>query len=242
MPDKKYANETAKAQIESFLHETIGNMGLELTVTVNDASPDRHHDFETPELVVEFKGADTAMLLENKAELLLALEHLTMEMLRMPAEDHSLICFDADDWRRLRIEELRMQAMEAAEKVKKTKVPFTFAAMNSRERRIMHLALRDEHELRSESLGVGADRRVVVLPKDAALPPAPPAGPHRGAPPRGFSAMATPGFRPEEEFNRDRDRDRGGFRGRGDRDRGRGGRGGPRGGGGGGRDRRGPRH
>ena len=120
MPDKKYANETAKAQIESFLHETIGNMSLDLTVSVADASPDRHHDFETPELVVEFKGADTGMLLENKAELLLALEHLTMEMLRMPAEDHSLICFDADDWRRLRIEELRMQAMEAAERVNKS--------------------------------------------------------------------------------------------------------------------------
>lgn len=242
MPEKKYANETAKAQIGSFLHETIGNMGLDLTATVNDASPDRHHDFETPELVVEFKGADTPMLLENKAELLLALEHLTMEMLRMPAEDHSLICFDADDWRRLRIEELRMQAMEAAEKVKKSKVPFTFAAMNSRERRIMHLALRDEHELRSESLGMGGDRRVVVLPKDAPLPPAPTASPYRSGPPRGFSAMATPGYRPEEEAPRD-DR-RGGFggRGRGDRDRrggGGGGRGGPRGGGGG-RDR-GPR-
>jgi len=46
--------------------------------------------------------------LPNRAELLLALEHVTMEMLRMPSEDHSRISFDANDYRLLRIEELRL--------------------------------------------------------------------------------------------------------------------------------------
>ena len=100
MPDKKYANDTARAQIQSFLEETIDNMDLDIDPHVHEAHPDRHHDFENPELVVNFTGPDVGMLLEHKAELLLALEHLTMEMLRMPPEDHSLICFDANDWRR----------------------------------------------------------------------------------------------------------------------------------------------
>ena len=112
-------------------------------------------DFETPDVVVKFSGPDVDLLLANRAELLLALEHVTMEMLRMPSEDHSRISFDANDYRLLRIEELRLSAMTAAEKVKRTGVPFRFNPMNSRERRVIHLALRSETAVRSESFGSG---------------------------------------------------------------------------------------
>jgi hypothetical protein len=101
-------------------------------------------DFETPDVVVKFSGPDVEYLLANRAELLLALEHVTMEALRMPSEDHSRISFDANDYRLLRIEELRLSAAAAAEKVKRTGQPFRFNPMNSRERRVIHLALRGE--------------------------------------------------------------------------------------------------
>jgi len=142
------------------------------------------------------------LLLTNKAELLLALEHLTMEMLRMSSEDHSRISFDANDYRLLRIEELRLSAMTAAEKVKRTGQPFRFNPMNSRERRIIHLALRGETEIRSESLGSGPQRQVVVYPAGMASLP---------EPPRDFAAERRGG--------------RGGPGGPGGGDRGRGGRG-----------------
>ena len=116
-------------------------------------------------------------LLANKAELLLALEHITMEMLRMPSEDHSRISFDANDYRLLRIEELRLSATTAAEKVKRTGIPFRFNPMNSRERRVIHLALRNEPAVRSESLGTGPTRQVVVYPAGMASLPAPPPRP-----------------------------------------------------------------
>ena len=65
---------------------------------------------------MKFSGPDVDLLLANKGEVLLALEFLTMEALRMPAEHHSLLCFDANDYRMLRIEELRLSAVTAAEK------------------------------------------------------------------------------------------------------------------------------
>ena len=73
----------------------------------------------------------------------------------------------------LRIEELRMSAQAAAERVKKTHAPFHFSPMNSRERRILHLALRDETEVRSESVGEGPIRQVVVVPADMKTLPEP---------------------------------------------------------------------
>jgi len=131
-------------------------------------------DFETPDVVVKFSGPDVEYLLANRAELLLALEHVTMEALRMPSEDHSRISFDANDYRLLRIEELRLSATAAAEKVKRTGQPFRFNPMNSRERRVIHLALRNETGLRSESSGSGGFRHVVVYPAGMASLPDPP--------------------------------------------------------------------
>jgi spoIIIJ-associated protein len=141
--------------------------------------------------------------------LLLAIEHLSMEALHMPPEDHSLVSFDANDYRLLRIEELRMSALTAAERVKRSRTPFHFNPMTSRERRVIHLALRDEKDLRSESLGVGPNRAVVIVPADMPTPPAPPPPPYgfnRG-PREGSGDRRAPrdGGRPPR-FNRDRGR------------------------------------
>ena len=136
--------------------------------------------------MVRFTGPDVDLLLENKTELLLALEHLTMEALGMASEEHSRICFDANDRRILRIEELRMSALAAAERVKKSHAPFHFSPMNSRERRILHLALRDQTEVRSESVGMGPIRQVVVVPADMKTLPEP------VIPPKPFLPLTVP--------------------------------------------------
>jgi spoIIIJ-associated protein len=85
--------------------------------------------------------------------------------------------------RLLRVEELRISALAAAEKVKGTGIPFRFNPMNSRERRVIHLALRNDTAVRSESAGMGPGRQVVVYPASmASLPegPAPSRPPMRG--------------------------------------------------------------
>ncbi len=194
MTERKYLAAAIGPRVESFLRPTLRAAGFDLSFEITDSHP-AGDDFETPDVVVKFTGPDVDLLLSNRAELLLALEHVTMEMLRMPSEDHSRISFDANDYRLLRIEELRLSAMTAAEKVKRTGVPFRFNPMNSRERRVIHMALRNEPEVRSESLGAGLSRQVVVYPAGMASLPEPPrefvprsraqAAPHgSGGPPR----------------------------------------------------------
>jgi Predicted RNA-binding protein len=170
--DKKYPVDQFGPIVDSFLKTLIGKAGLRLSYEITDGSK-LHADFENPDILVRFSGPDVELMLENRAELMLAMEHLTMEMLRMPPEHHSKLCFDANDYRVLRIEELRLSALTAAEKVKKTGVPFKFSPMNSRERRILHLALRSETEVRSESSGVGPNRQVVIYPANMPTPPDP---------------------------------------------------------------------
>ncbi|HLI82435.1 MAG TPA: R3H domain-containing nucleic acid-binding protein [Bryobacteraceae bacterium] len=173
MSEHKYAVAAIGSRIEEFLLTVLRDAGLKLSFEIQDAEP-AQDDFETPDVEVKFTGPDVDLLLANKAELLLALEHVTMEMLRVPSEDHSRIAFDANDYRLLRIEELRLSATTAADKVKRTGVPFRFNPMNSRERRVIHLALRNETEVRSESIGAGPSRQVVVYPAGMASLPEPP--------------------------------------------------------------------
>lgn len=180
MSETKYALAAVTPKIDGFLKGLLERARLRLHCEITDGG-NRHPGFEDPDVVVKFSGPDVELLLANKAELLLALEQLTMEVLRMPPEDHSRLCFDANDYRILRIEELRLSAATAAEKVKRTGVPFKFNPMNSRERRIIHLALRDEKAVRSESSGLGPQRQVVIYPAGMPAPEAP--VPPRGGPP-----------------------------------------------------------
>jgi spoIIIJ-associated protein len=205
---KKYTLAETGPRIETFLNHVFKLAGFSLQYTVAEGETP-HPDFENPDLMVRFTGPDVDLLLGNKAELLLALEQLTMEAIGMAPEEHSRICFDANDRRILRIAELRMSAEAAAERVKKSRQPFHFSPMNSRERRILHLALRDETDVRSESVGEGPIRQVVIVPAEMKTLPEP---------------VLPPRPRPESDSG-----GRPGFRDRGrDGDR-RGGPGGPRG-------------
>ncbi len=200
MSEIKYTVTETGPKIEAFLNRILPLAGFHLTFEITDGAT-AHHTFETPDLVVRFHGLDVDTLVANKAEVMLALEHLTMEMLRVPSDEHSRLCFDANDHRLLRVEELRLSAVTIADKVRKSKVAFQFNPMNSRERRIIHLALREFTDLRSESIGQGQYRHVVVLPADAPSLPEPPAPaepfrrPGPGGPPRFPGGGPGGGFR-----------------------------------------------
>ncbi|MDP9053396.1 MAG: single-stranded DNA-binding protein [Acidobacteriota bacterium] len=175
----KYSVHETGPRIEQFLRQIISNGKFELDFAI-ESGDHAHSDFETPDIIVKFSGPDVEMLLGNRAEFLLALELVTQEMLRLHSDDHSRISFDANDYRALRIEELRVSASAAAQKVRHTGEPFRFNPMNSRERRVLHIALRNETELRSESGGTGPWRHVVIYPAGmASLPDPPPPAPER---------------------------------------------------------------
>jgi spoIIIJ-associated protein len=152
-------------QLNAFLGGVVKHAGLKLKYRIMVDPPvadDR--DWERPEILVEFAGPDSTLLLERGGELLRSLELLAMEMLRLPGNEHEKISFDCMGHRKARLEELRMSARVAAEKVRRSGTPYHFAPMSSRERRILHLALREEEDLRTESTGEGLRRSVVLYP------------------------------------------------------------------------------
>ena len=157
----------AANKINTFLQAVVtqGGLRLKYRIVVDPPLPE-NRDWEMPEILVDFAGPDASLLLDRGGELLRALELLALEMLRLPSGEHEKVCFDCRNHRSQRIQELRAAANVAAEKVRKTGTPYTFSPMSSRERRIVHLALREETDLRTESEGEGMRRCLVVYPKD----------------------------------------------------------------------------
>ena len=115
----------AANKINDLLNAVVSKGGLRLKyrITVDPPLPEER-DWERPEILVQFSGPDSPLLLERGGELLRALELLALEMLRLPGNEHEKISFDCMNHRSLRLEELRMAAAVAAERVRKTGAPY----------------------------------------------------------------------------------------------------------------------
>ena len=173
MSRREYTIATVGDDVEDFLDKVLDAADLDIDFDLYDGDEIVAY-FEGPSLVVKFEGPDLQYLMANKGEALLALEQLTQEALRMNSDEHAMICFDANDFRLLRQEELRLSALTVAGRVRESNTPYRFNPMNSRERRVVHLALRGETDLRTESAGSGPNRHVVVYPAGMASLPEPP--------------------------------------------------------------------
>ena len=165
----------AARRISELLNGIIkhGDFRLKYRIIVDPPATD-DEDVQRPAILVELSGTDSPLVLEQGGELLRSFEHVALEMLRLSPDEHDQILFDCQNFRTARNKELRLAAEVAAERVRKTGTPYPFAPMSSRERRLVHLALRNFEDLRTESAGEALQRYVVVYPKDyTGKPPAP---------------------------------------------------------------------
>ena len=176
----------AAQKIAGFLNTLNKLCGLRLKyrIAAGEGTPDPEGG-PGPQLLVELAGPDVALATQNKGELLLALETIAVQILRLDQREGDLVSFDAANFKALRANELRMQAEIAADKVIRSGIPFAFPPMNSRERRLMHMAFRGIEGVETASSGEGQDRFLAVYPEGKTnLPVTPPVRP-RGFDDRG---------------------------------------------------------
>jgi len=154
--------EAAEA-LRVFLERVVRAGKLDLTVTVRAADEGQVSEGDA-EVFADVDGRDKEILVARGGEALKALEHLAFRALGLDPAFHEKIHLDCGGFRAMRFEELRMTARVAAERVLTSKQPFQLNAMSSRERRIVHLALKDVPGVRTESAGTGEERHIVIHP------------------------------------------------------------------------------
>jgi spoIIIJ-associated protein len=162
--DGKLDHAATMAELRRCIDTLLRKARFELAYEIKATGPAAASELENPEILVIFNGRDQDLLLQHNAELLKALEHIALRWLWLDPQFYGRIRFDAGGFRALRIEELKLSARVAAERVRETRAPFRFNAMASRERRILHLVLKNEPGVRTSSEGAGKDRQVVVFP------------------------------------------------------------------------------
>jgi spoIIIJ-associated protein len=162
--DGKLDREAAAEALRDFLQKVLGAAQLELTLKVRAAEPAAASDEGAAEVFADLDGKDKDILLARGGEVLKALEHLVFRALNLEPAYHEKIHLDCAGYRALRFEELRMTARVAAERVMLSRQPFQLNPMSSRERRIVHLALKDMPGVRTESAGAGEERHIVIHP------------------------------------------------------------------------------
>ncbi len=191
------------------LRDLLALMGVEAEVALDDGP--RHEG-------IEVLGPDLGALIGRGGENLVALQQITSAITSRRVGRTVHVPLDIEGYRRRREEQLREIARRVASRVRASGQAVTLEPMLAYERRIVHLAVQDTPGVKTESVGVDPNRRVVISSTaPGARGPAPfrapggfrgggggGGGPGRYGPRRGFGPRPG-GYRPGSNFGpRDR--------------------------------------
>jgi spoIIIJ-associated protein len=140
---------------QTVLTEMIALMGLDATVEITRGG-------DTARLNV--KGEDLGALIGRRGEKLASLQHIVNLIVGRREGQHHRIAIDVENYRGRREEQLRDVADRAAKRVLQSGKIIQLEAMPAIERRVVHMALLENPKVRTQSVGVEPNRRIVVLP------------------------------------------------------------------------------
>lgn len=111
------------------------------------------------------KGGNPGVLIGKKGQTLEAIQYLVEKIVNRHSDQRVRIQVDVEGYLENRRSNLRSLAKRLSEKTKQTGKPSTIGQMNSHDRRIVHLTLKDDTEVRTQSIGEGFYRKLVIFPK-----------------------------------------------------------------------------
>jgi len=131
--------------------------------------------------VLNIEGPSSATLIGRHGFTLESLQYLVSKIVqRVTGDDRIMIIVDVEGYLDRQRDKLKELALSMADKAKETGVEVPMRPMGSKERRVVHMALKDHAHVITESRGEGLRRKVVIVPKVKAVPPAPQAAPEPG--------------------------------------------------------------
>lgn len=110
-------------------------------------------------------GGDSGVLIGKRGQTLEAMQYLLEKMINKKSTNRVRIMVDVEGYLEKRKNNLQQMALRMAEKAKRTKKPVTIGQMNAHDRRIVHIHLKDESGVRTQSIGDGYYRKLMIFPK-----------------------------------------------------------------------------
>lgn len=150
------------------LQGLLENLGVEGYVSVQQTTSEGPEGEQEQNIVLYIEGLDeetVGLLIGRRGETLRSLQFLLNSIVQRHAARWPHLTVDVGNYRQRRQESLEGLARRVAEQVRTTRRPQTLDPMQAYERRIVHMALRGDASVRTESEGVGESRRITVFPK-----------------------------------------------------------------------------
>lgn len=116
-------------------------------------------------VLYKVEGGDSALLIGKRGQTLEALQYLVEKMVNKQNDTRIRIMVDVEGYLGARKSNLQRLAGKMAEKAQKLNKPVTVGQMNAYDRRIVHLHLKDNPAVRTQSVGEGYYRKLVIFPK-----------------------------------------------------------------------------
>ena len=117
-------------------------------------------------ILIDIEGDDLSFLIGRKAETINALQYITSLIVGRELGRWVPLQIDVQHYRRRREDELRTLANRIAEQVVRTGRKQVLEPMPPNERRIIHIELRENPQVETESIGEDPRRKVTVRPKE----------------------------------------------------------------------------
>lgn len=114
---------------------------------------------------LDIVGDRSGLLIGRKGKTLDALQYLVTKIVNKAQDKKITVVVDSEDYRKRREDSVTQLALKMGEKAKRTQKPVMTNPLNPHDRRLVHLALKEDGELETRSRGEGLLKKVVIIPK-----------------------------------------------------------------------------
>jgi spoIIIJ-associated protein len=120
---------------------------------------------EEDRIILSIEGDQSGILIGRKGRTLDALQFIVSKIVNKSLDQKVRVVIDSENYRERRKESLVEMALKIGEKAKRIRKPITTGPLNPHDRRIIHLALKDDEELDTKSRGDGVLKKVLIIPR-----------------------------------------------------------------------------
>ncbi len=156
-PPEKIDNEVAMAAARELAQKIFETLSIDAEMSVSS---------DSDQCIINVKVGEPGILIGKRGQMLEAIQYLVDKVVSKQCGKGNRVIFDVEGYVESRKTELKDLASRLASKVIKTGKPSTMTRMNAHDRRIVHVALKRNRSVRTQSVGDGYYRKLIIFPKN----------------------------------------------------------------------------
>ena len=167
-PAPEISTEIAPEKTPRSLDEAVLQAGKDALQQIVDAittGASISMEIDPEHILFNISSDNSAILIGKRGQTLDAMQYLVEKIVNRQNDDRVRVQVDIEGYLKNRKNNLDQLAGRLAEKVKHTGKAASAGQMNAHDRRIVHMALKDDMAVRTQSIGEGLYRKLMIFPK-----------------------------------------------------------------------------